>query len=80
MNARETDTTDCLVAAGLALGDVKAWLRAINGVRRVIRLELRAVDGRVTDPVAVSQTGLPRWVAGAANKIEVKRPEPGRPR
>src|SRR5260370_19431805 len=28
MNARETDTTDCLVAAGVALGDVKAWLQA----------------------------------------------------
>ena len=31
MNARETDTTDCLVAAGVALGDVKAWLQAEPG-------------------------------------------------
>jgi (3,5-dihydroxyphenyl)acetyl-CoA 1,2-dioxygenase len=31
MNVREADTTDCLVAAGVALGDVKAWLQAEPG-------------------------------------------------
>jgi len=60
--------------------DVRAWLRAINGVRRVIQLELRDQKGQVTDYVAVPRNGLPRWVAGSANNIEVKRPESGRSR
>lgn len=60
--------------------DVAAWMRAINGVKRVVQLQLRDADGHITNKVAVPRHGLPRWVAGSGNKIEVKRPEPGRSR
>jgi hypothetical protein len=61
--------------------DVLAWMRAVKGVKRVTGSELRGADGKKLkgDEVAVSRYGLPRWNA-AASKIEVKRPEPGRPR
>jgi predicted phage baseplate assembly protein len=41
--------------------DVTAWLRATDGVRRVVRLRLLDADGRAIDDVAVSPGGLPRW-------------------
>jgi predicted phage baseplate assembly protein len=43
--------------------DVSAWLRAIDGVRRVVQLRLRDPDGRAVDEIAVSPSGLPRWNA-----------------
>jgi predicted phage baseplate assembly protein len=60
--------------------DIAAWIRAIDGVRRVVQLKLRDSDGQLADKVAVPRTGLPRWIAGSSNNIEVKRPEPGRSR
>jgi predicted phage baseplate assembly protein len=43
--------------------DVAAWLRATDGVRRVVRLRLLGQNGRVLEEVAVSPGGLPRWDA-----------------
>jgi len=41
--------------------DVAAWLRATDGVRRVVQLRLLDADSRVIEDVAVSPSGLPRW-------------------
>lgn len=60
--------------------DVAAWMRATDGVRRVIKLELRRVDGQIIDKtVVVPRNGLPRCLF-SLNSIEVKRPESGRSR
>lgn len=62
----------------VTLRDVGAWLRATDGVRRVIKLELRGSDGqKIGDAVVVPRNGLPRCLF-SRNSIEVKRPEPGR--
>lgn len=59
--------------------DIATWLRATDGVQRVIQLQLRRADGQSIQDTTVSRSGLPRWVA-ARSIIEVLRPEPGRPR
>ena len=56
--------------------DVAAWLRAINGVKRVVELKLQAADGKEVDKVAVPRSGLPRWNPGLST-IDVQRPEMG---
>jgi predicted phage baseplate assembly protein len=60
--------------------DVAAWMRSIDGVKRVVQLQLRDADGSSGNVVAAPRNGLPRWVAGGRNRIEVKRAEPGRSR
>ena len=59
--------------------DVAAWIRTIEGVRRVVELQLVRGDGRADDKIAVPRNGLPRWNAGRS-PIEVRRPEIGGPR
>lgn len=60
--------------------DVRAWLRATDGVKRVIELQLRGANGQEIDgAVIVPRNGLPRCLF-SRNSIEVKRPEPGRSR
>ena len=59
--------------------DVAAWLRSVDGVKRVVQLQLRGVDGKNRDEVVVSGSGLPRWNS-AGSTIEVNRSQPGRPR
>jgi hypothetical protein len=63
----------------VTLRDVGAWLRAIDGIRRVIELELRGANGQKIDAVVVPRNGLPRCLF-SRNSIEVKRPVPGRSR
>lgn len=64
----------------VTLRDVGAWLRAIDGVKRVIQLELRGIsDQKIDNAVVVPRNGLPRCLF-RRNSIEVKRPEPGRSR
>lgn len=64
----------------VTLRDVGAWLRATDGVKRVIELELRGADGqKIDDAVVVPSNGLPRCLF-SRNSIEVRRPEPGRSR
>jgi hypothetical protein len=64
----------------VTLRDVGAWVRAAEGVKRVIELELHLADGQKIDKkVVVPRNGLPRCLFGR-NSIEVKRPEPGRSR
>ena len=50
--------------------DVAAWLRAADGVRRVVTLRLLRPEGRAVEQVAVSTGGLPRWNAGRS-RIDV---------
>jgi predicted phage baseplate assembly protein len=59
--------------------DVAAWLRTVNGVKRVVQLQLRGADNKEQDTIVVPQTGLPRWNS-TSSTIEVKRPQPGRSR
>jgi len=55
--------------------DLAAWIRATDGVRRVI--ELRMVrDGQIVKDVFVPHDGLPRWDA-TRSTIHVKRPAAG---
>lgn len=59
--------------------DVRAWIRATDGVKRVVQLQLRGAKGERLEEIAVLPSGLPRWNS-ARSRIEVKRPELGRPR
>ena len=59
--------------------DVAAWLRTVDGIKRVVRLELRGADNKSKDSIVVPRTGLPRWNS-TRSTIEVNRPQPGRPR
>ena len=59
--------------------DVAAWLRTVDGVKRVVQLQLRDAGNKNKDTIVVPQTGLPRWNS-ARSTIEVNRPQPGRPR
>lgn len=52
--------------------DVGAWLRAMDGVARVVELEMRLLDGTTVDEVVVPRNGLPRCLFGR-NTIEVRR-------
>ncbi len=56
--------------------DVTAWMRAVDGVRRVVELRLLGRGRRAVDEIAVPRSGLPRCDVGASN-IEVKRATPG---
>jgi predicted phage baseplate assembly protein len=56
--------------------DVRAWVRSVDGVRRVIALELRGADRRPVQVVAVPHDGLPRWNTSAST-FDVTRPAPG---
>jgi predicted phage baseplate assembly protein len=57
--------------------DVGAWILATGVVTRVVNVELRDADGKVTTKIKVPGNGLPRWIAGDS-KIDVRRPEKGR--
>ena len=59
--------------------DVAAWLRTVDGVKRVVQIQLRNADNKNKDSIAVPRTGLPRWNS-TGSKIEVNRPQSGRPR
>ena len=59
--------------------DVAAWLRTIDGVKRVVQVQLRGADRKDTDTIIVPRSGLPRWNS-TQSTIEVSRPQPGRPR
>jgi predicted phage baseplate assembly protein len=52
--------------------DVTAWIRVVDGVRRVTSLRLLSDDGRSVDPVEVPRTGLPRCDF-AATVLDVRR-------
>lgn len=75
-----SDVTPRQPGVPVTLRDVGAWLRATEGVKRVIQLELRRADGqKIKKEVVVPRNGLPRCLF-SRNSIEVKRPEPGRSR
>jgi predicted phage baseplate assembly protein len=59
--------------------DIAAWMRATEGVKRVVQLQLQRADGQSIENVAVPRNGLPRWDSGRS-AIDVQRPEIGRPR
>lgn len=61
--------------------DIYAWIRAIDGVKRVVTLQLLDANGRAApnSEITVPRNGLPRWNADP-NRIKVFPPEPGRPR
>lgn len=56
--------------------DVAAWMRAAEGVRELLQLELVLADGRVVEEIQVPRHGLPRIDLGAS-AIEVGRANPG---
>lgn len=57
--------------------DVAAWIRAVDGVRRVIEFALiRTSDNKAVDRIEVPAGGLPRF-ALARSALEVDRPGPG---
>ncbi len=59
--------------------DVAAWLRTIDGVSRVVQVQLRNADNKTTETIVVPRSGLPRWNS-TGSTIEINRPQPGRPR
>jgi predicted phage baseplate assembly protein len=56
--------------------DVVAWIRRVDGVRRIVSLELRDADGRTADEIAVAPDGLPRWMSSTST-FDVARPATG---
>jgi hypothetical protein len=56
--------------------DVTAWLRAVDGVRRVATLELVDANGETAAEIGPRADGLPRWNA-VGSSIGVARPAPG---
>jgi hypothetical protein len=56
--------------------DVAAWMRGVDGVRRVDDVQLVRANGKATDKVAVPRGGLPR-LDPARTTIEVARSAPG---
>lgn len=75
----QTATSTRLPGIPLTRRDVAAWLRTIDGVKRVDELQLRGADGKNKDTIVVPRSGLPRWNS-TASTIEVKRSQPRRPR
>jgi predicted phage baseplate assembly protein len=75
-----SDVTPRQPGVPVTFRDVGAWLRATEGVKRVIEWELHGAAGqKIDDEVVVPRDGLPRCLF-SRNSIEVKRPEPGRSR
>lgn len=58
--------------------DIAAWMRATDGVKRVIQLVLSGANGKSVTEVSVPRSGLPRWNPGSST-IDVQRPKNGRP-
>jgi predicted phage baseplate assembly protein len=56
--------------------DVGAWIRSVDGVKRVTELQLQRADGRTVQKIAVPARGLPKWQRGPS-AIEVTRPGGG---
>jgi predicted phage baseplate assembly protein len=56
--------------------DVTAWMRATDGVKRVVQLVLSTASGKSDAEVSVPRTGLPRWNSGSST-IDVQRPKNG---
>jgi predicted phage baseplate assembly protein len=52
--------------------DVKAWLRQVDGVSRIVELKLVRADGRRDADITVPRSGLPKWDE-AASDIVVSR-------
>jgi hypothetical protein len=55
--------------------DVKAWIRTVDGVKRIFSVELRR-NGRAPGEIDVGRDGLPRWIP-ANSLIDVTRPAAG---
>lgn len=56
--------------------DLAAWIRATDGVNRVVELRLISKDGHTVENIHVPQSGLPR-LDMTRSVIEVKRPLAG---
>ncbi|HET7058568.1 MAG TPA: putative baseplate assembly protein [Nitrospiraceae bacterium] len=56
--------------------DIGAWLRTIDGVKRVVQLEVRRGDREAVDSIVIPRNGLPRWSLGQST-IQVNRPGTG---
>jgi hypothetical protein len=56
--------------------DLTAWIRATDGVRRVVSLQLLDAAGATVEKIVVTASGLPRWSA-ARSTIVVNRPAAG---
>jgi len=52
--------------------DITAWIRVVEGVRRVVMLRLVQAAGTEVDEVSVPRSGLPRFDL-ASSTIEVRR-------
>lgn len=56
--------------------DVAAWIRRIDGVRRIVSLELHRGNGQKVERIDMPPDGLPRW-SPAASTLTVTRPAAG---
>jgi predicted phage baseplate assembly protein len=56
--------------------DVITWLRGVDGVARIVTVELRRGDA-VVETISVPPSGLPRWIP-SQSEITAERPSPGR--
>jgi hypothetical protein len=56
--------------------DLAAWMRAIDGVGRVVDVQLIRSNGKPAPEIAVPRSGLPKWDEEASS-ISVSRPAAG---
>lgn len=56
--------------------DLKSWLRAVDGVKRIVELQLLNGRGKPEDKLAVPRDGLVRWNS-SGERIVVIRSSPG---
>jgi predicted phage baseplate assembly protein len=56
--------------------DITAWIRAVEGVRRVVTLRLVQASGTEVDKISVPRSGLPRGDL-VSSAIDVRRAESG---
>jgi hypothetical protein len=76
LDGRAEDATPRQPGVPVTKRDLAAWLRAIDGVKRVVNLQLLDTNGEAAREIVVPRNGLPRWNSSGST-IEVKRSGPG---
>ena len=72
LDGRAEDATPRQPGVPVTKRDLAAWLRAIDGVKRVIGLHLLDANGQDVPEISVPRNGLPRWNS-SGSKFTVRR-------
>ncbi len=72
LDGRAEDATPRQPGVPVTKRDIAAWLRAIDGVKRVIDVHLLDANGKDVPEISVPRNGLPRWNS-SGSKFTVRR-------